>query len=148
MTAESASNSIHIGGHAKLSQVQIGGQAGQDAHIQQTQQISQGNVAQPLTAVEVRDLLNQVATLFRMAGLPEADTEKAIAYLEATKEETQAAEPDKEFALKNFQRATKVLQEAGATAEATEGLWKKLEAIAKTLAPWFGVAVKALLPFA
>ena len=53
----------------------------------------------------------------------------------------QEEEPDKEFAAKNLQRATKVLKEAGETVEAGTSLWQKVKPILETVSPWLGVAV-------
>lgn len=141
MSEEKPSQSMNFSG-GQLSGVQIG-QAGRD--LTQTQQNSQGEVEKQLTPDEVVDLIAQVETLFRSSDLPDEQKEKAIKHLETAKEEVKEAEPDKDFAAKNLQRATKVLKDAGETVAASQGLWQKLEPIAKQLAPWLGIAAKNIL---
>ncbi|GAB4376028.1 MAG: hypothetical protein Kow00121_22460 [Elainellaceae cyanobacterium] len=142
MPEEKPSQSINISG-GQLSGVQLGGIAGGD--ITQNQQISQGSAEKQLTQPDVANLIAELAALFRESGLPEAEKGKALKHLESAKEEVEAEEPDKEFALKNLQRATKVLKEAGETVSAGTNLWDKVKPIAEALAPWFGVAAKTLL---
>lgn len=125
----------------QFSHAQIG-QAGRD--LTQTQQINQG-VTETLTPEDVVGLLTQIEELLQGADLPESQKEKAIKHLDTTKEEVQQEEPDKDFAAKSFQRATKVLKEADEAVGAGQGLWQKLEPIATQLAPWFGIAAKSLL---
>lgn len=134
------SQSLNISG-GQLSNVQVG-QAGRD--LTQTQSIRQG-AGEDLSSEEVLTLLSKLEEVLRSSGLPADQQEKAIRHLETVKEEAEAEEPDKGFALKSFQRATKVLQDATTTVEASQGLWQKIQPIAKTLAPWFGVGVNALL---
>lgn len=141
MSEEKSSQSMNFSG-GQLSGVQAG-QAGRD--LTQTQQNSQGEAEKQLTPDEVVDLIAQVETLFRSSDLPDEQKEKAIKHLETAKEEVKEAEPDKDFAAKNLQRATKVLKDAGETVAASQGLWQKLEPIAKRLAPWLEIAVKNLL---
>ncbi|MEA5472339.1 hypothetical protein [Spirulina sp. 06S082] len=73
-------------------------------------------------------------------SLKEEKTVKAIKHLETAKEEVQEEEPDKDFAAKSLQRATKVLKEAGETVEAGTDLWQKVQPIITKLLPWLGVA--------
>lgn len=139
MSEEKSSQSLNIsGGH--VSHVQIGGQAGRDQSVTQTQQIGQRESEKPLTQADVVKLISQLEELFRSSGLPDTQTAKAIKHLEAAKEEAQQEEPDKEFAAKNLQRATKVLKDAGETVEAGTSLWKKVQPIMTQLSPWLGVA--------
>lgn len=91
------------------------------------------------------ELFHELEALVTSSSLAAGEQAKALKYLDAAKEEAQADEPEKEFALKGFQKATQVLKEAGDTVEATSTLWKQVEAIATKLAPWFGVAAKTLL---
>ena len=139
MPEEKPSQSINISG-GELSNVQIGGIAGDDMNVNQSQQIGAGESDQKLTSADVVKLIVQLEDIFRSAGLPETQTAKAIKHLETAKEEAQETEPDKEFAAKSLQRATKVLQEAGETMEAGTSLWQKVKPILKTLSPWLGVA--------
>lgn len=141
MAEPSSSNqSFSISG-GSFSNVQIGGIAGGDIN----QQASQGNTNPVPSNQEAVDLLAQLEALLQQSGLPEADKQKALQYMESAREEAQGDEPDKDYALKSFQKATKVIQAAGETAEATTSLWESVASIAQQLAPWFGVAAKALL---
>ena len=133
------SQNISISG-GRLSNVQIGGQAGRDLNLAQVQQIGEGVANKPLTPAEVAGLLDQIKELFRSSDLPAAEKEKAIRGIETAKDEVQADEPDKEFAAKNLQRATKVLKEAGETVEAGTNLWQKTKPILETVGPWLGAA--------
>lgn len=139
MSEESRSQSLNISG-GQLSNVQIGGQAGRDLTANQQQNIGQ-SASEQLTPKDVAALITQLEAVFRDSDLPEAQTEKAIQHLEVAKEETQAPEPDKEFAAKSLQRATKVLKDAGDTVAAGTGLWNQVEPIIQKIAPWLGVAV-------
>ena len=139
MPEEKASQSFSISG-AQLSEVQIGGIAGQDMNVTQNQQIGTSESSKPLTQADVVELIVQLEELFRSSGLPEAQTAKAIKHLETAKEEAQEEKPDKEFAAKNLQRATKVLKEAGETVEAGTNFWQKIKPILENISPWFGVA--------
>ena len=139
MPEEKPSQSISISG-GELSNVQIGGIAGGDMNVNQSQQIGAGESDQELTSADVVKLIVQLEDIFRHAGLPETQTAKAIKHLETAKEEAQETEPDKEFAAKSLQRATKVLKEAGETVEAGTSLWQQVKPILKTLSPWLGVA--------
>lgn len=127
----------------QFSNAQVG-QAGRD--LAQSQQFNQGATEKPLTPEDVVKLLTQLEELLRGADLPEPQKEKAIKHLDTTKEEVQQEEPDKDFAAKSLQRATKVLREADEAVGAGQGLWQKVAPIVTQLAPWFGLAAKALLP--
>lgn len=141
MSEEKLSQSMSFSG-GQFSGVQIG-QAGRDQS--QTQQIRQGDAEKQLTPEDVVALLAQIEALVRHANLLDAQKEKAIKHLDTAKEEVQQEEPDKDFAAKSLQRATKVLKEADEAVGLGQGLWQKLEPIATQLAPWFGVAAKSLL---
>lgn len=142
MTEEKPSQSLNISGGQFSSGVQVG-QAGRD--LSQTQRIVGGNAEKQLTVAEVVELISQLENLFETSDLPTDQKEKAIKHLESAKEEAQAKDPDKDFATKSLQRATKVLKEANEAVGAGEGLWKKLEPVATQLAPWLGIAAKTLL---
>lgn len=141
MSESISNNSINIGSNSALQGVQIGGIAGGDINVQDNQ-VSIGSVP---SNSEVVDVMGQLAALLQQSNLPAADQKKALKHLDTVKEEAQAEEPDKEYALKSFQRATKVIQDAGETLEASTGLWEQIEGFSQKLAPWFGVAAKALL---
>ncbi|MEM1392423.1 MAG: CHAT domain-containing protein [Cyanobacteria bacterium P01_H01_bin.150] len=136
---EKPSQSFSISG-GQLSDVQVGGIAGQNMNVTQNQIFGTNESSKPLTQPDVVELITQLEELFRNSDLPPAQTTKAIKHLEAAKEEAQEKEPDKDFAAKNLQRATKVLKEAGETVEARTSLWKRVQPIITKLLPWLGVA--------
>lgn len=138
------SQNISISG-GQLSNVQIGGQAGRDLNVTQSQQIGEGFADKPLTPAEVATLLDQIKELLQGSNLPAAEKEKAIRSVETAKDEVQADEPDKAFAAKSLQRATKVLKEADETVEAGTHLWQKVKPILETVGPWLGVAASFLI---
>ncbi|MBD2608736.1 CHAT domain-containing protein [Scytonema hofmannii FACHB-248] len=137
----SNSQSLNISG-GNLSGVQLG-QAARD--LTQNQQNTQDGTEKELTLNEVVERIAQIETLFRTSDLPEDLKEKAINLLKSAKDEVKEKEPDKDFATKNLQKATKVLKEANETFGAGQGLWQKLQPIAEQLAPWLGIAAKNLL---
>ncbi len=139
MPEEKPSQSFSISG-GQLSDVQIGGIAGDNMNVTQNQQIGTSEFSKPLTQADVVELIAQLEELFRSSDLPKVQTAKALKHLEVAKEEAQEKEPDKDFAAKSLQRATKVLKEAGETVEAGTGLWKKVQTIITKLLPWLGVA--------
>ncbi len=143
MPEEKPSQSLSISG-GQLSDVQFGGIAGRDLNVTQNQQIGTSESSKALTQANVVELIAQLEELFHSSGLPEEQTSKAIKHLEAAKEEAQEEKPDKDFAAKSLQRATKVLKEAGETVEAGTGLWKKVQPIITKLQPWLGVAARFL----
>ncbi|NJM64559.1 MAG: hypothetical protein HC851_02255 [Acaryochloris sp. RU_4_1] len=139
MSAKQNSQTLNISG-GQLTNVQIGGVAGQDLTANLQQQVDQGQAEQPLMPNEVVALINELAVVLRQANLPAAETDKALKHLDVAREETEAPEPDKEFAAKSLQRATTVLKNAGETVDAGTGLWNKVEPIVSKLLPWLGVA--------
>ena len=141
---QNPSQSINISG-GQLSNVQIGGQAGRNLNISQAQQIGDGGDEKLLSSADVVTLLDQLKQLIENADLPASEKEKAVRSIDTTKDEVQADEPDKEFAAKNLQRATKVLKEAGETVEAGTNLWQKVTPILETISPWLGVAAGFLI---
>lgn len=80
-------------------------------------------------------------SLFERHDLSDDDKAKAIRSIDTAKDEVQADEPDKEFAAKSLQRATKVLKDAGETVEAGTSLWQKVTPILEAVSPWLNVAV-------
>lgn len=133
------SQSFTISG-GQLSNVQIGGIAGRDITINQSQQIGESTAEKSLTPADVVALLDQLKAVLQAADLPDNDKTKAIRGVETAKDEVQADEPDKEFAAKSLQRATKVLKDAGETVEAGTSLWEKVKPILETVSPWLNVA--------
>jgi hypothetical protein len=139
MSEKKSSQSLSFSG-GKVSQAQIGGMAGRDQSVTQTQQINQGETEKSLTQADVIRLFSQLEEVFRSSDLSEQQKAKAIKHLESAKEEAQEKDPDREFVAKNLQRATRVLKEAGETVEAGTSLWKKARPIITHLLPWLGVA--------
>ncbi|NJN38983.1 MAG: hypothetical protein HC790_10090 [Acaryochloridaceae cyanobacterium CSU_3_4] len=107
MSAKQNSQTLNISG-GQLTNVQIGGVAGQDLTANLQQQVDQGQTEQPLMPNEVVALINELAVVLRQANLPAAETDKALKHLDVAREEAEAPEPDKEFAAKSLQRATTV----------------------------------------
>lgn len=141
---QNPSQSINISG-GQLSNVQIGGQAGRNLNISQSQQIGEGSDEKPLSTADVVTLLDQLKQLIENADLPASEKEKAVRSIDTTKDEVQTDEPDKEFAAKNLQRAAKALKEAGETVEAGTNLWQKATSILETISPWLGIATSFLI---
>jgi len=129
-----SSNSMNISGST------ISGQVGQGDHVTQTQYQNQGEATKQLSPAEVVQLITQIELLLRNSSLPEAQKDKAITYLGAAKEEASNNEPDKQFAAKSLQKATKILKETNETLDAGQSLWKKVEPILGQLLPWLSVA--------
>lgn len=106
----------------------------------------QGDSEKQLSTDDVVELVTQIETLLRSSALPEEQKQKVLKHLDSVKEEAKCEEPDKGFAAKSLQRATKVLKDASDTVDAGNGLWKRLEPIVTKLIPWFGEA-KSFLGF-
>lgn len=138
MAEDKVSQSISISG-GQLSNVQIGGQAGGDLTVNQVQHIGD-EAADQLTSADVITLLDQLKALLQASDLSDDDKTKAIRGIESAQDEVQADEPDKEFAAKNLQRATKILKDASETVEAGTSLWQKATPILETVSPWLKVA--------
>lgn len=113
-------------------------QAGGD--VTQTQQIHQGSAEKQLTVSEVVALIAQIEALFNTSALPDEQKHKATTHLEAAREAVQEKEPDKSYAAKSLQKATKILKEANEAAEVGQLLWNRVEPILRQLLPWLGTA--------
>ena len=144
MENNKASQSINITG-GQLSNVQIGGQADRDLTVTQAQPIGEGSADKPISLAEVATLLDQLKILLQGANLPENEKDRAVRSIETAKDEVQADEPDKEFAAKSLQRATKILKEAGEAVEAGSSLWQEARPILETIRPWLGTAASLLI---
>lgn len=142
MSEEKPSQSMNFSG-GQLSGVNAAQNVG--GNVNQTLSNTQGEAQKQLTSIEVVELIAQIEALFRSSDLPEEQKEKALKLLGTAKEEVTETEPDKSYAVKSFQKATKILKEANETFGAGQGLWDKLKPLAGTLAPWFGIAAKSLL---
>jgi hypothetical protein len=139
MPEEKPSQSLSISG-GQLTNVQIGGMAGDDMNVTQNQQIGTSESFKPLTQTDVFELITQLEQVFRGSHLQESQIVKAVKHLEAAKEEVKEEKPDKDFAAKNLQKATKVLKEANEAVTAGTNIWDKVQPIITKLLPWLGVA--------
>ena len=129
----------------QLSNVQIGGQAGRNLTASQSQQNFEVVSGQSMTSTEVATLLDQFKELLQCSNLTSEQKYKAIRSVEIATDAIKAEEPDKEFAAKSLQRATKVLREAGETVEAGSSLWQKVNPILEKVGLWLGVASNFLM---
>jgi DNA-directed RNA polymerase specialized sigma subunit len=137
---QNPSQSIKIG-NGQVSNLQLGGQAGGDLNVTQSQQINQGSATQEISSSEVADLLGQLNQLVLNSNLPENQKSKAIRNVETAQDEVQSEKPDKEFAANSLKRAIKILKETEETVEVGSKLWEKTQPILSKLLPWFGVAL-------
>ena len=137
----------------KQSSIQIGSIQGSSVNLAQN---VEGNVNQTgtvgnspnqkaLTTSEVADLISKLEDIFSESELPEKEKQKSLAYLSVAKEETQAKEPDKQFATKNLQKTMTTLKQVNESLGSCQDIWEKIEPVIKTLSPWLGVAAKSLL---
>ncbi|MEM1256727.1 MAG: toll/interleukin-1 receptor domain-containing protein [Cyanobacteria bacterium P01_H01_bin.21] len=136
--------SLTISG-GQLSNVQIGGLAGRDLTVNQSQQIGESTAEKSLTPADIANLLDQLKSVLQASNLPDNDKAKAIRSVETAQDEVQADEPDKEFAAKNLQRVTKVLKDVGETVDAGTGLWQKVKPILEAMSPWLNVGANFFL---
>jgi hypothetical protein len=121
----------------QLSNVQIG-IAGKN--LSQNQHIVKRELEKQLSTTEVLEIVMQVEILLRSSNLDEKQKQKILKHLDSVKEEAKDEEPDKDFAAKSLQRATKVLKSASETVDAGSGLWERIQAIVTKLIPWLGVS--------
>lgn len=134
MSREKLSQSISISGGTISGQL---AQAGGD--VNQTQHLSSVEGRDQLSSAEALDLLTKIELLINSSTLSAEHKKKAIVHLEAAKESAAEEEPDKGYAAKSLQKATKILKDASETVDAGKGFWSKVEPIITTLAPWLGV---------
>lgn len=134
MSQEKFPQSISITGSTVSSSI---GQAGRDL-VQM--HYNQGTSEKQLTVTDVVGLIMQIETLLKDTALPDNLESRAMTHLEAAKDATQEEEPDKDYAAKSLQKATKIIKEASETMESGQKLWNKVEPILKQLLPWLGVA--------
>jgi hypothetical protein len=95
--------SMNVSGSTISGQI---GQAGGD--LTQTQYQSSGGAEKQLTTAEVIQLIGQIEGLLKSSALPDEQKNKVILHLETVKEEAEAKEPDKQYAAKSLQKATKI----------------------------------------
>ena len=137
----SQSQSISIGGNAQVTGA-VSFQAGRDSSISTGDiNVGQDSGEPALTPADIVALIVQIEALLQGSNLPDEQKEKAVKHLNTVKDEAQEAEPDKDFAAKSLQRATKVFKEASGTVEAGQGLWQTVKPILSKLGPWLGVAI-------
>jgi len=83
-----------------------------------------------LTWEKVIEKLGQIEELINSdSELPAATKKKSLRYLQSAKDEAQATEPDKEFAVSNLKRLTE-------TVSSTESLWEDVEPMLLQLGNW------------
>ncbi|NJO29656.1 MAG: pentapeptide repeat-containing protein [Richelia sp. SL_2_1] len=103
-----------------------------EVKVKQGKELTQADVIQMLVRIE--QLVNSTPEL------PSADKEKSLRYLGAAKEETQAAEPDKQLAAGNLKRMAQTIETASKTVESGKTLWGNIQPVLQELLPYFGVA--------
>ncbi|PSB45501.1 CHAT domain-containing protein [Cyanosarcina cf. burmensis CCALA 770] len=140
MSQEEPSQSIVFNGGSNSGQI---GQAGRD--LNQNQYNTQGVVEKQLTLSEVIELIGKIESLFSYSDLPDQQKKQALKHLGYAKDAVQEKQADKTTAAISLQKTTQVLKEANETLGLGQGLWQKLEPIAKQLAPWLGITVKSLV---
>jgi hypothetical protein len=138
MSRDNPSSQSFILKDSNVKEGQLGGIAGHDMTVTQTQHM--GTTETPLKPENVAALLSELESILHASNLPEDKKIKALNHISTAKEETQAKEPNKVFAAESLKRATTVLKEAGATVEAGTSLWDKVKPILETVSPWLKVA--------
>ena len=124
----------------------ISGQLGQSGRdLNQNQYNYQGTVEEQLSLREVLELIEKIQSLFSYSDLPDKQKKLVLKHIDYAKDAVQEEQPDKNTAAKSLQKATQALKEANETLGAGQGLWQKLEPIAKQLAPWLGITAKSLV---
>ncbi|MEB3355300.1 MAG: hypothetical protein VKK04_01040, partial [Synechococcales bacterium] len=120
MSSEQSPNqSFSIGGDTFSTGRQGSGATGGDT----PQPNHQGTFDTVPAQQDVVALLNQLETLLMQSSLSDADKRKAVQYVNSAREEAQGDDPDKDYALKSFQKVTQVIQSAAQPLEATSNLW-------------------------
>ncbi|MDR9895379.1 CHAT domain-containing protein [Aetokthonos hydrillicola Thurmond2011] len=140
MTQERPPQSIVINGGSHSGQI---GQAGNN--LNQNQSNTQGSLEEELSPIEIVELIEKIQSLFNYSDLPDKQKKQALKHIDYAKDAVQEEKPDKNTAATSLQKATQTLKEANETLGAGQGIWQKLEPIAKQLAPWLGIAVKSLV---
>ncbi|MDZ8257015.1 CHAT domain-containing protein [Nostoc sp. ChiQUE01b] len=140
MTQEKPPQSIVFNGGTNSGQI---GQAGGD--MNQNQYNTQDSREKELSITEILELIEKIQSLFSSSDLPDKQKKQALKHIDYAKDAVQEEEPDKSTAAKSLQKATQILKEVNETLGAGQGLWQKLEPIAKQLAPWLGIAAKSLV---
>ncbi|ARV59029.1 hypothetical protein BZZ01_10615 [Nostocales cyanobacterium HT-58-2] len=144
MNAERANSTVPQAKPSQSLSINGGSVSGQVAQasgsVTQTQQMNQGSPQKPLTVTEVVELITQIETLLKNTALPGNLESRAMTHLEAAKEATQEEEPDKDYAARSLQKATKIIKEASEIMESGHKLWNNVTPILRQLLPWLGVA--------
>lgn len=127
---------------SQFSGVQIG-QASEN--LTQVQQNTQSSAEKQLTPTQVVELIAQIEFLFLNSNLSDVSKKRALKHLDYAKDAVQEEQPDKYIAAKSLQKAVQFLKETNETTDVGQGVWQKLEPIAKQLTPWLGIAEKSLI---
>ena len=140
MTQQKPSQSLVFNGSNNSGSI---GLAGRD--LNQNQYNIPGSVEKQLSVIEVVELIEKIESLFSYSDLPDKQKKQALKHIDYAKEAVQERQPDKNTAATSLQKANQALKEANETLGTGQGLWQKLEPIAKQLAPWLGIALKSLV---
>lgn len=140
MTKVNPPQSIVFNGGTNSGQI---GQAGGD--MNQNQYNNQSSGEKELSITEIVELIEKIQSLFSYSDLPDKQKKQAMKHIDYAKDAVQEEQPDKSTVAKSLQKATQTLKEVNETLGAGQGLWQKLEPIAKQLAPWLGIAAKSLV---
>ena len=124
------------------AQVQQGQAEGNLTQTQQGNQAHQQN--QGLSAEDVVAILGQVEATIRSSGLPATSQDKAIAYLNAARQEAEEPEPDKDLVAKNLKRMGDTLTTANDTVTAGKTLWQTVQPMLLPVLGWLGIAAGLL----
>lgn len=145
MSQEKPFQSQSISGvHVSGSQIQLGQAEG---NLAQSQQDNQAAITEHgITTADIVKSFAEIEALVLQSSLPEAEKEKAIAYLIAAKEEVEQQEPDKDLVAKNLKRASNTIKTTSETVESGKKLWETVQKILPPIVTWLGVA-KSLLEF-
>lgn len=136
---EKTAQSISISGSTVSGQI---AQAGGD--IKQSQYLHPPSAEAQLTVAEVIEFIDQIKALLKHSDLQDDQKNSAAIHLESAKEAAKEAEPDKDYAAKCLQKATKLLKTSSGTIEAGKGLWSEIEPILTKLLPWLGITARFL----
>ncbi|RZM77787.1 hypothetical protein [Leptolyngbya iicbica] len=126
--------------NSQVSNLQLGGVAGRDLNVTQYQEVGNDHSGDEVTSEQVLTSLKEIGEIIGSSTLSEELKSKAIRNIETAQDEVSSQKPDKEFAVKNLQKMTQVLQSAEGTVEAGTSLWEKVVPLLKNALPWFGVA--------
>jgi len=107
-------------------------------------QNSASNEEKSLTKEEAITLLAQLEEMVRVAALPKATKDDAMAYLNAARKAADNEDPKKEAAAINLKEMAETLQNASKTVDAGKSLWEKAQPVLVEVAKWLGTAAGIL----